>query len=338
MAALALGLVAPAAGRAAVDAPSDAAPPVPPTAPREDVHDDATHLEALEFPGDRVRDAFRVHFQSRFVPDAGIDDAHTSLYRPELRTRITVPLSPRSVVRVTALGGMGRYDLRGSDPFFGDSLDVYETRLSVQGAYLLNDEGFHLWQADERWSLMSGLRIGSDFESGAFDEGMYGATGLGLGLELPGALQVALGVSVEANALGGLGFGPVGFLRWDVTEDVTLRNRGAGVQLEYDWSSDLEVFVTGFRSTDSYALEESFCPVGTCPPTTPPLDDLVLQDRMVLTGVGFEWKASPEVRINAELGAVAWRKLRVHSDDLGTIVSRRGDPALYFEIRFEVRP
>ena len=59
---------------------------------------------------------------------------------------------------------------------------------------------------------------------------------------------------------------------------------------------------------------------------------------MLLTGVGFEWKLSPVLRLNSELGAVAWRRLRVHSEDLGTIVSHRGDPAFYFELRFEVRP
>ena len=69
-----------------------------------------------------------------------------------------------------------------------------------------------------------------------------------------------------------------------------------------------------------------------------PLDDLRLYDRMLLTGLGFEWKLSRVVRVNAEAGAVAWRRLRVRSDDLGTIVSRRGDPALYLELRFEVRP
>ena len=67
-------------------------------------------------------------------------------------------------------------------------------------------------------------------------------------------------------------------------------------------------------------------------------DDLVLRDRMFLTGAGFEWKISKVVRVNTELGAVAWRRFKVESDDYGTLLSWRGDPAFYLEIRFEIRP
>jgi hypothetical protein len=305
----------------------------------ESLEDDPTHIPSLEFPGSAVHDALRLHFQSRFVPDAGVGDVHATLYRPELRGRLTVPTSSRSVVRITALGGAGRYVLRGSDPYFGDSLDVYETRISVQGAYLLNEAGGHLWQEGERWSLMGGLSGGSDFESGAFEDGLWGGVGVGLGFELPGRLQVAVGVSVETSVgSSDVDVGPVGSLRWNLTDAITLRNRGLGLQLEYHWSPKLELFASGFRETDRYALAPGFCPPGVSCPGGPRLHDLTLQDRMFLAGLGFEYRISRALRVNTEAGAIAWRRLRVHSEDLGTIASRRGDPALYLEIRFEVRP
>jgi hypothetical protein len=211
-----------------------------------------------------VKDAIRLHFLSRFVPDGGIGDGHTSLYRPELRGRLTVPVSDRGVLRISALGGMGRYEFRGSDFFFDDSMDLYETRLSAQGAYLLNDEGFHLLREDERWSFMGGLQGGSNFQSGAFEDGLWVSGGFGLGLELPGRLQIAAGVSVETTALGGgVEVGPAGSFRWDVTRALTLRNRGIGLQVEYQWNRDLQLFLSGFRETDRYALEPTFCPAAT---------------------------------------------------------------------------
>ena len=56
-------------------------------------------------------------------------------------------MSDRAVLRVSARGRIGRYEFRGGDPFrfgdvslTGDSLDLYETRLTVEGAYRLNGE------------------------------------------------------------------------------------------------------------------------------------------------------------------------------------------------------
>ena len=343
---LALGTAAPVwavEGEEARGTGSSAPAPDPATPPTDDeeatVADDATHLEALAFPGVRYRDAVRLHFQSRFVPDAHLGPGHASLYRPDLRGRVTIPVSERAVLRVSARGGMGRYEYRGPDLFFDDSLDLYQTRLAVQGAYRLNDADQRLLRPGERWSLLASLQGGSDFESGAFDDGLSGGGDLALGYEIPGTLRVAAGASITVQD-GGVDVGPTGFLRWNVSEAVTLRNRGLGLQLEYRWSPRLELFVSGFRSTDTYALDTVgsgvFPGIGLVPPVA--VDDLVLRDRMLLSGAGFEWKLSQHLRLNTEAGVVAWRRLRVASDDFGTLISRRGDPSLYVEVRFEVRP
>ena len=106
------------------------------------------------------------------------------------------------------------------------------------------------------------------------------------------------------------------------------RDRGFGVQLEYRLTPAFELFASGFCETDQYHLDE----------ITPALDDVTFRDRQFLTGGGFEWKLSRRVRIKTEAGYVVDRKLRIRSDDFGTLASERASGSSYFEVRFEVRP
>jgi hypothetical protein len=297
--------------------------------------DDTISLETAGFSEPRKRSALRLHTQSRFVPDQSLGPGHTTLYRPDLRARVTIPLSKRALLRVTALAGLNRYKFRGGDPFllgnksmFGDSLTVYRTLLDLDGAYRLNDESFFLIRDGEIWSLLGGLFLGADFESGTFDDGLSGGVNFALGYEMDGKLRVALGARIQTSIEdGGIDVSPGGSFRWNITEDLTLRDRGYGAQLEYRLTPDLELFVSGFRDTDQFTLK-----------TVAGIDDLTLRDRMILVGGGLEWKYSRHLRVNAEMGAVTWRRFRVHSDDFGTLVSQRGDASPYFEVRFEFRP
>ncbi|MGH0033070.1 MAG: hypothetical protein ACQGVC_25045 [Myxococcota bacterium] len=341
---LALGLLVLLAAAAPAPARAQGGPPPDNPSGQEDGFrvDDATHLETLDFPStQRLRDALRFQLDSRFIPDAGLGSGHATEYQPDLRGRFTLPLDDRAVLRISGRAGMTHYSFRGNpDPFFRENLDLYRTRLAVQGAYLLNPDGWNLWREGERWSLLGAVQGSSDFQSGEFDEGLSVLGALSIGYEIPDRLRVALGVSLSTSPQeGGVDPSPAVFVRWNVTDRLTLRSRGLGAQAEYRLSPKLELFVTATRATDSYALkprDSTFLAFATSPP--PRFDDLSLRDRKLLTGVGFEYKLSRALRINTEVGAVAWRHVRVSSDDFGTVVSRSGDPAAYLEVRFEVRP
>ena len=111
--------------------------------------------------------------------------------------------------------------------------------------------------------------------------------------------------------------GPTGSFRWNITADLTHRDNGLSVQLEYRLTPNVELFASGYRTTDEYRLRD----VSGAP------DELTFRDRQVLVGAGFEWKLSRRLRLNLEAGAVSWRKVRLHSDDMGTLISQRGDPS-----------
>jgi hypothetical protein len=304
--------------------------------PDESVADDSTHLEALAFPELRYRDGVRVNFQSQFLPDADLGDGHTSLYQPDLRARMNLPLSRRAILRLSARAGMSSYQFRGGPilqnsgvDLVGGSLDLYRTRLSAQGALRLNEEGESWITENETWALLATLGADSSWESGAFDEAIRVGTGLAVGYEIDGKLRLALGAIVGYSPdSGDVEVGPLGTFRWNVTDRLTLRDRSLGLQLEYRWSPRLELFVSGFRNSDSYRLDE-ISGFG---------DEVSFTDRQWLAGAGFEWKLTPNLRLNAEAGGVAWRKVKVSEDDLGTLSSERADPGAYIDLRIEFRP
>lgn len=298
--------------------------------------DDPTYIETPAFPGVRYRDALRLHFQTLLLPEAKLGSGHTSLYRPELRARVTVPLSQRAVVRLALLGGMARYEFRGAAALRAgatsltrDSLYLYQTHARLEGAFRLNPQGETVFAEDEIWSLLGGVEGSSDFEGGAFSNGLGGGGSLALGYQRDGWLRVAAGVAISSSLeKGRVAVGPVVSFRWDINEVLTLRNHGLGLRLEYQPVPALELFADGRRTSEQYRLDG----VAGLP------DDLTFRDRQVLAGVGFEWSLTRWLRINGELGAVAWRKLRIRSDDLGTLASQRGEASPYFQLRFEVRP
>jgi hypothetical protein len=299
------------------------------------VVNDPTYLETPPFPGSPW-DAVRVHFQSLFIPGAELGPGETTLYRPELRARVTAPITDRLVTRVSVLGGMGRYQFDGPDAFqyggsslTGDSLDLYQTRLSGEAAWRVNETGSFWLREGEVWSLLGGVVGASDFESGAFDDGLTGGARFAVGYELPERLRFAAGVSVDTSlAEGGVGVSPTGSFEWSVSDRLTLRNHGLGLQVEYRVTPSVELFAKGFRTTQQYHLDG----VNSVP------GDLTFEDRQILAGGGLEWRVFRSLRVNAEAGAVSWRRVRVREDDLGTLVAHRADPSAYFELRLEVRP
>ncbi len=303
-----------------------------PPPPAAEVFETA-NLEDPIFPGPRVVDAFRVRIASLFLPGATFDSFDADLYRPDLRLRATAPLWKRGAVQLTARFGTSLYQLDGEDGVLtsyasGGVDDFYSTGLDLQMGMRVND-GASLFVQDEIWSVLAAGAVRSSWESGAFDDGLVGGGGLALGYEIVDVFRIALGVEVGSRIdRGGVGVGPMATFRWNVTDRLTLRSRGIGLQLEYALAPRLEVFATGFRESDTFRLERR--------PGLP--DDLTFRDESILAGVGFEWRISKQLRLNVEGGAVPWRKLRVKSRDRGELFEENSDPGPYFEVRLEMRP
>ena len=295
--------------------------------------EDPENIGTPIFPQVQYRDAVRLRVQSNFVPPSDFGSADIAVYSPDVRLRVTMPLSKRGVLQFTGRGGTSQYTFSGSTDWFGlgstssDPVEgLYSLLFAVQGAYRLNDGGY-VFLDGESWSVLGGVFGRSRWEGNDIADGWTGGGTIGLGYQSR-RLRIALGASVESKLTrSGASVGPVASIRWDPTKRITVRNRGTGGQIEYRLSRPLKVFATGYVTSGRYRLSDRPGVQGN--PT--------LRDRQVLAGVGFEWRPSRHFVLNLEGGVVASHEIKIRSDGV-TLSSTSAEPAGYFAIRIAVRP
>ena len=318
----------------ASDSASDSASEPAPTGPARPATqaDDPVNVETPIFPEDmRLRDAFRLRVESHFVPNTTFGDLESTLYRPNLRGRITLPIGRRAVVVLTPRWESSRYNVDGA-PELGLSdggVEVLHTvSVGLQGAYALEIER-KLFSEKERWSVLAGVIWASTWEGNTFSDGMRFAGTLAVGYETD-QLRLAIGAGVSSRLTGGgARVLPIVSIRWSPLDKLTLRNRGRGLQIEYRLTDRFKIFTAGYFVTRRFRLEERFGIASAA---------AELQDKQVLAGVGFEWRISRYLRLNIEGGVVGWYQLRVRDEDRNTLGSFQGDPTGYVDISIELRP
>ena len=295
--------------------------------------DDPENVETPIFPQVGYRDGLRVRVESGLLPHNDFRSVDVSLYSPDARIRLTVPLGDRAVLQFTGQMGTSRYDfsgvsdLFGTGPTTGDPLDpLYTSALRVQGAYRLNPER-SLLVAGESWSLLANAFTRSRWEHGRFGKGLTGGGALALGYQNE-KVRIALGVRLENEITGdGVRVEPVATIRWDPTERITVRNRGPGGQIEVQLTPSIATFAAAYVSSRSYRLANRAGVPG----------DSILRDRLVRVGIGFEWRINGNFRVNLEGGVVASREIRVRSNGTN-LSSMTADPGGYLTVRVTVRP
>jgi hypothetical protein len=226
------------------------------------------------------------------------------------------------------------YDVDDGGDLFADCAecpkpsDFYAVSLGVQSGYHVNRK-WSIFRSDERWALLGALYASARWEPGAFEESVSPGLSMGIGYELPGAWRIALAARVERALDGdGVSVGPSGYIRWDPTPYLRLRNRGLGFQLEYRPEARWEIFVAGFRSSDRFRLDRR--------PGAP--SGMTFRDRQVTIGGGVMLKIYDDLRLAVETGAIVDRKLTVAERDDGSLDSADGDASPYFAFRLEIRP
>lgn len=286
-------------------------------------------LDTPPFPGMEITDAFRIDLGTLVAPEARVGSGRLTLVRPQLGLRADWPATDRLVLRVSGQLATSHYRFDGDPrrPFLGEDLDLYAARLAFEGAFHVTEAG--PWFADDEiWSVLGSLSGDSRWEDDAFASGLGASGALGVGYELPDRLRIGLGVSLQTSLEeGGVDPGPFVSLRWNVTERFTVRTRDLGLRLEYDLTPALQVHVSGARESDGFRLRGR--------QAVP--DDLTFRDRYLRFGAGVDYELANWLRLDLEIGSTAERRLRVRGDDLGTLSSRRVEPSLYLDVRFEVR-
>jgi hypothetical protein len=286
------------------------------------------------FPGSGK---LRLRFETLALPGAGLEDkGSVDMVRSGLRLRAPVRVTPRLTLQATGHYAVTHYGFEGKQDFFDGRRRVssnpfgvfHEVSASLQSAFVLNPQG-HLLFANEQWSLLGEVFGAARWERDAFTGGLLGGGGLAIGYQFPGRLQLALGVSLRSQiAENGLGVDSIFSVRWRVTDKLTVRTRGRGGQIEYEWSRRFLSYAAAFRSGQSWRLEKRQGVPGNS----------VLSDQQLRCGVGFEWRPHNQLRILLETGAIASRKIEVDVRGSGSLSEIDGDPSAYIVISFELRP
>jgi hypothetical protein len=291
-------------------------------------------LDEPAFPEALVRDRMRLWTGAFFAPGADFGSQDVSLYRPELRLRYRFPIDDVVSLQVTGDFRASLYDGDGSDPLFADCPDcplpddLYMAGIGTQGGYVIN-HGWHLFRDDEQWAVLGALFLRARWEPGVFSDSITPGGSIGLGYDLTKTFRIALGARIERALDGdGVKVAPSGFLRWDITPHLRLRDRDLGLELEYRPSGRWELFVTGFQSSDSFLLDDR--PGLSSSPT--------FRDAQVLVGGGLVFKVAHFLRLSLETGAIFDRTLSVKTVDDGKLDSADGDVSPYATLRIEFRP
>jgi hypothetical protein len=296
---------------------------------------DPSVIDEPAFPGERLRDGVRIWTGSYFVPSTDFGQADLGLARPELRVRLRVPVNGVASLQLTGEFKPSFYDTSGSGRLFEDCADcpspgdLYSTAVALKGGLLLN-KNRHFLLEDEQWALLSGVYVRARFEPGAFEESVSPGFSLGFGYRIPGRLRVAIGGRIERALDGdGVKIGPTAYFRWDPAPKWRLRMRGTGLQLEYRILPRLELFATGFRSSNRFRMDDR-ANIGS---------GATFGDRQTVVGGGFVVKILRELRFTAESGAVVDRRVSFKTRSDGTLDSNKaGETMPYFSFRFEIRP
>jgi hypothetical protein len=286
------------------------------------------------FPSPMPKDRVKIWTGAYFAPPADFGDVDLGLTRTELRFRGRLPVNGTASVQVTGDFRASLYDEDGSGSLFADCSDcpspgsLYSALLAVQGGYLIN-RNWQLFRDDEQWAIVGAFYGRARWEPGAFEESLTPGLSLGIGYQLPLKLRVAVTARVERALDGdGVKVAPSGYLRWYITPKLRLRNRGLGLELEYRPTNRVEVFVTGFQSSDRFRLDDR--PGLSSAPT--------FSDRHIAVGGGLVFKIAHAFRVAFETGAIVDRRVYVNTRDDGRVDSTDGDISPYFALRAEIRP
>jgi hypothetical protein len=278
----------------------------------------------------------RLKLANRFIGQADFGSFEAVSYQPEGRLKLTVPVAKNAGLRLLGTGRVIIYDFDGASNLAGDSPgsedpfgSLNSWTLRLQGAYFL-DEDVTLFSDKERWSILVDVFGKARWESGSdlSDALTWGGT-LALGYKLAERLEVAAGLSIRTRLLrDGIGVSPLIEVDWRINDDWRLRSYGVGLELERRLTERFRLFARARLEGRSYRLEDRGGTIGKGR----------IQVRQLPTGLGFRWDLTRRFRLTAALGAIAYHRLRVKSEDDETIGSETADPSPYVMIRFELRP
>ena len=262
-------------------------------------------LETPPFPDLPISEALRIRLGTLIAPDAPVGSGEVTLVRPELNLRATWPARDDLVLRLALRLAESDYTFHGD--VWGSSLGAAPGP-SVDPDALIGDLDLH----SVRLALEGAYRLSNstnwlaEGEQWAVIGSLYGGSrwedrDFHHGLETGGALGVGYEIPKRLRVALGI----------SLRTPIDNAGLSLGPLISLRW-----------RPTDRFTLRTR---------------DLTFRDRQVRLASGFDWTLANWLHLELEGGAIVDRHLRIKDEDLGTLLSRHGDPSGYCEVRLEFR-
>lgn len=285
---------------------------------------DAADADAADVPGREgtsppvelsLNTAGRYTFESDFDGKEG----HAAVTRVGGDLSVSAALSERWRLGLSVGYAFSEYEFTDLDLAVpgvstDDPIDgLHTTSFGVSATYAINQE----------WSVTTAGGVRWDFESGADAwDAVTGSIGASANWRFSDRLILGLGAGVGTRIEDDPLAFPFFFLRWELTDKLTLETRRigflderAGVVATYEICPMASVFVSAAYETREFRLADG----------DPALEDGVLRDSRVPVALGLEWKPAEGLVIALEGGIVAWEEYEFLDSSGGEITDVEGD-------------
>ncbi|MBX3380502.1 MAG: TonB-dependent receptor [Phycisphaeraceae bacterium] len=283
----------------------------PTTRPRQDIQGASPGFEERD---KRVTAVLDVSANYRFRGDLSNGTGDVGILRTGMGLTVTAPVPPRNRLSVTFGSEQSWYDFSSSALLVaGDPRPWRHIQSYTLGVNFAT-----------QWSeTLSSLLIGNvNFAgegSAAFEDGFTGGGGAAMILKLSEGLDLTGGVFVRSRLGGGVYVFPIVGIEWQINKQWRLSNENQpGLYLSYAIDEKWRLSFGARYDFSEFRLENN----GVVP-------NGIGSDERVPVTFGVDWTPTPNVTVQARVGAVVYEKLKLRNSQRDTLGDTTVDPGLY---------
>lgn len=290
---------------------SDAHAQEPTTRPRQDIQGASPGFDERQHKVSAVLD---VSANYRFRGDLSNDTGSVGIGRTGMGVTVTAPLPPRHRLSVTFGTEQSWYDFSSSALLVPGDPQPWR---HIQ-SYTLGMNFATQWTESLSSLLIGNINFAGE-GSAAFGDGFTGGGGAAMILKLSEGLDLTGGVYVRSRLGGGVYVFPIVGIDWQINEQWRLSNENQpGLYLSYAINDKWRLSAGARYDFSEFRLEsDNFVPNG------------IGSDERVPVTFGVDWTPTPNITVQARVGAVVYEKLKLRNSQRDTLGDATVDPGLY---------
>lgn len=273
----------------------------PTTRPRQDIQGARPGFDDRD---QKLTAQLDVSASYRFRSDLDNGTGEVGIFRSGMGVTITAPVPPRNRLSVTLGTEQSWYDFSSSALLVpGDTRPWRHIQSYTLGANF----------ATQWTETLSSLLIGNINFAGegtaAFGDGFTGGGGAALILKLSEGFDLTGGVFVRSRLGGGVYVFPIVGIDWRINKQWRLSNENQpGLYLSYEIDENWRLSAGARYDFSEFRLEQdNFVPNG------------IGSDERVPVTFGVDWTPTPNVTVQARIGAMVYEKLKLRNSQRDTL-------------------